>query len=65
MKMMDEKYLVCPHCGMKINGVDYGKQEQDLRCPKCGLEYFLIREEKWLAIQFRMPEGSDVAVMPA
>lgn len=61
--LIREKYLVCPRCGMKIYDIDYDIREQDLRCRGCGLDLFLLHDNSWLAIQFKVPMVTDEAAM--
>ena len=55
MDKYERKYLICPHCGTKIYDVDFELQQQDLHCSGCGLNFFLFRENQWLAMQFKAP----------
>ena len=38
-------------------------REQDLRCRGCGLDLFLLHDNSWLAIQFKVPMVTDEAAM--
>ena len=50
--------IVCPNCGAVIHHVDFSILEQEINCEACGLDLYFLRQNNWLAIQFKAPAGA-------
>lgn len=40
-------FFICNHCDRSWRCGEYGRDDEKIKCPQCGLEVTLTEEENW------------------